>query len=149
MRRLSPGLCQFQQQRVWQVSQRADNSRFYREKNRFNFSCFSDHFENVTFFAVDVTKKQDKLWHFCNNPFISNSTIFQNAVVVRRALKLPLLPESATQEEINKSIFTWDFKYMRYTIVEETDTEPGNIKIILLKSSEGFKIINFIKSFPS
>ena len=42
-----------------------------------------------------------------------------------------------TQEEINKSVVTDDFRHFRYDVVEETDAEPADIKVLLLKSSEG------------
>ncbi len=36
-------------------------------------------------------------------------------------------------------MLTDNYKHMRYRIVEETDAEPGEIKVILLRSSEGLK----------
>ena len=48
---------------------------------------------------------------------------------------------NATQEEINNIVKINDgkndFEFYRYEVVTETDAEPGEIKIILLKSSEG------------
>ncbi len=60
-------------------------------------------------------------------------------MVFRRVFEPPRLPENATQEEINQSVLTDNYKHMRYRIVEETDAEPGEIKVILLRSSEGLK----------
>lgn len=62
----------------------------------------------------------------------------RTAIVVKRSRKPPLLPPDATQAEIDKSIITDDYRYMRYEVVEETDTEAQNIKVILLKSMEDF-----------
>ena len=61
---------------------------------------------------------------------------FQGAKVFRRIFE-PNLPANATPEQIEKSVYTEDYKYLRYEIVEENDVEPGNIKVIILKSSEG------------
>ena len=48
---------------------------------------------------------------------------------------------NATQEEINNIVKINDgkndYEFYRYEVVTETDAEPGEIKIILLKSSEG------------
>jgi len=62
----------------------------------------------------------------------------RNAVVLKRVYKVPRLPESATQEEIDKRVLTTCFSHMRYHVVEETDAEPGIVKVLLLKSSEEF-----------
>ena len=64
-------------------------------------------------------------------------TNFQTAIVVKRFKVPPRLPESATQEQINESVHTHDYQSFRYEIVKETDAEPCDIKVILLKSSEG------------
>ena len=61
----------------------------------------------------------------------------RNAMVFKRVYPPKRLPESATQEEINKSVVTDDFRHFRYDVVEETDAEPADIKVLLLKSSEG------------
>jgi len=62
----------------------------------------------------------------------------RNAMVFKRVYPPKRLPESATQEEINKSVVTEDFRHFRYDMVEETDAEPADIKVLLLKSSEEF-----------
>jgi len=62
----------------------------------------------------------------------------RNAMVFKRVYPPKRLPESATQEEINKSVVTEDFRHFRYDVVEETDAEPADIKVLLLKSSEEF-----------
>ena len=66
---------------------------------------------------------------------------FQNAMVLKRVYPVPRLPENATQEEIDKRIFTTCYSYFQYHEVEETDAEPGDIRVLLLKSSEGMKTI--------
>ena len=52
-----------------------------------------------------------------------------------------LLTGNPTQDEINKTIFcdeeTKTFTHFRYDIVEETDVEPGEMKVLLLKTTEG------------
>jgi len=62
----------------------------------------------------------------------------RNAMVFKRVYPPKRLPESATQEEINKSVVTEDFRHFRYDVVEETDAEPADIKVLILKSSEEF-----------
>ena len=62
----------------------------------------------------------------------------RNAMVFKRVYPPKRLPESATQDEINKLVITDDFRHFRYDIVEETDAEPADIKVLLLKSSEEF-----------
>jgi len=62
----------------------------------------------------------------------------RNAMVFKRVYLPKRLPESATQEEINKSVVTEDFRHFRYDVVEETDAEPADIKVLILKSSEEF-----------
>ena len=58
-------------------------------------------------------------------------------MVFKRVYPPKRLPESATQDELNRSIITDDFRHFRYDVVEETDAEPSEIKVLLLKSSEG------------
>ena len=73
--------------------------------------------------------------------------MFQGAKVFRRIFE-PNIPANATQEQIEQSIYTEDFKFMRYEIVEENDSEPSNIKVIILKSSEGkYFCLIFIYNF--
>lgn len=67
-----------------------------------------------------------------------NVNYSQNAKVFKRVYQPPRLPENATQEDINQSVFTDDFQYMKYRIVEENDVEPGLVKVLLLKSSEEY-----------
>jgi len=62
----------------------------------------------------------------------------RNAMVFKRVYPPKRLPESATQDEINKTILTEDFRHFRYDVVGETDAEPAEIKVLLLKSSEEF-----------
>ena len=59
------------------------------------------------------------------------------------------IPGNPTQDEINKTIFceeeTKTFTHFRYDIVEETDAEPGEMKVLLLKTTEGqFFFRNFL-----
>ena len=65
----------------------------------------------------------------------------QNAKVFKRAYEPPRLPVNATQEQLNESVITDDFKYMRYDVIEENDIEPADIKVLLLRSSEGKAIV--------
>jgi len=62
----------------------------------------------------------------------------RTATVFKRFKTPPRLPPNATQEQINQVVFTDDYEYFRYETVKETDAEPNDIKIILLKSSEEF-----------
>jgi len=61
----------------------------------------------------------------------------RGAKVFRRIFE-PNLPANATPEQIEKSVYTEDYKFLRYEIVEENDVEPENIKVIILRSSEEF-----------
>ena len=67
---------------------------------------------------------------------------FKTAVVLKRFKTPTRIPSmNATQEEINNIVKINDgkndYEFYRYEVVTETDAEPGEIKIILLKSSEG------------
>jgi len=67
----------------------------------------------------------------------------RTAVVLKRFKTPTRIPSmNATQEEINKIVKINDgkndYEFYRYEVVTETDAEPGEIKIILLKSSEEF-----------
>ena len=65
-----------------------------------------------------------------------------------------LISGNPTQDEINKTIFceeeTKTFTHFRYDIVEETDAEPEEMKVLLLKTTEGklslciFRIFTYI-----
>ena len=61
----------------------------------------------------------------------------RNATVVKRVYPPKRLPGNPTQAEINKTVFTDDFVHFRYHVEEETDAEPADIKVLLLKTSEG------------
>ena len=69
----------------------------------------------------------------------------QGAKVFRRIFE-PNLPANATPEQIEKSVYTEDYKFLRYEIVEENDLEPENIKVIILRSSEGLYFGKLTKS---
>merc|ERR1712045_64926 len=67
----------------------------------------------------------------------------RTAVVLKRFKTPTRIPSmNATQEEINNIVKINDgkndYEFYRYEVVTETDAEPGEIKIILLKSSEEF-----------
>jgi len=62
----------------------------------------------------------------------------RNAMVFKRVYPPKRLPETASQEEINETVITPDFVHFRYDVVEETDAEPAEIKVLLLKSFEEF-----------
>jgi len=66
----------------------------------------------------------------------------RNATVFKRVYPPKRLPGNPTQDEINKIIFceeeTKTFTHFRYDIVEETDAEPGEMKVLLLKTTEEF-----------
>ena len=60
----------------------------------------------------------------------------------------PNIPENATQEQIAKSVFTEDFKFLRYEIVGEHDLEPADVKVIILKASEGESVLTNFDIWP-
>jgi len=62
----------------------------------------------------------------------------RNAMVFKRVYPPKRLPETASQEEINETVITPDFRHFRYDVVEETDAEPAEIKVLLLKTFEEF-----------